>query len=95
LGEAKSKPHKKLGKLAKVTKQDVVNLHLREIVENSRALATLRQRDLFKDACGDCQYKLTCSGCRGRAYEETGDMMATDSGCWLTTGVSYGSPTAI
>jgi len=53
------------------------------IWETSPTLTKLRQRDLLKGACGDCQYKLTCSGCRGRAYEETGDMMATDPGCWL------------
>jgi radical SAM protein with 4Fe4S-binding SPASM domain len=53
------------------------------IWENSAVLAELRQRDLLKGECRDCQYKLTCSGCRGRAYEETGDMMAADSGCWL------------
>jgi radical SAM protein with 4Fe4S-binding SPASM domain len=54
------------------------------IWENSPILAQLRQRDLLKNECGDCQYKLTCSGCRGRAYEETNDIMATDPGCWLT-----------
>jgi radical SAM protein with 4Fe4S-binding SPASM domain len=53
------------------------------IWENSLILTKLRQRDLLKGECGDCQYKLTCSGCRGRAYEETGDMMAADPGCWL------------
>jgi len=53
------------------------------IWENSPVLVTLRQRDLLSGECGDCQYKVTCSGCRGRAYEETGDMMATDPGCWL------------
>jgi radical SAM protein with 4Fe4S-binding SPASM domain len=54
------------------------------IWENSPLLAELRQRDSLKGECGDCQYKLTCSGCRGRAYEETGDMLAADPGCWLT-----------
>jgi radical SAM protein with 4Fe4S-binding SPASM domain len=54
------------------------------IWENSPLLAELRQRDSLKGECGDCQYKLTCAGCRGRAYEETGDMMAADPGCWLT-----------
>jgi radical SAM protein with 4Fe4S-binding SPASM domain len=53
------------------------------IWENSPILTRLRQRDLLTGECGVCQYKLTCSGCRGRAYEETGDMMATDPGCWL------------
>jgi len=53
------------------------------IWENSPTLARLRQRELLKGECGICNYKLICSGCRGRAYEETGDMMATDPGCWL------------
>jgi len=53
------------------------------IWEKSPVLAELRQRDLLKGECGDCQYKLTCSGCRGRAYEETRDMMATDPACWI------------
>jgi radical SAM protein with 4Fe4S-binding SPASM domain len=37
--------------------------------------------DRLKGECGVCKYKLTCSGCRGRAYKETSDMMATDPGC--------------
>jgi radical SAM protein with 4Fe4S-binding SPASM domain len=53
------------------------------IWEGSPALAKLRQRELLQGECGDCQYKLTCSGCRGRAYEETGDTMGSDPGCWL------------
>jgi radical SAM protein with 4Fe4S-binding SPASM domain len=53
------------------------------IWESSPKLARLRQRDQLKGECGDCRHKLVCSGCRGRAYEETGDMMATDPGCWL------------
>jgi radical SAM protein with 4Fe4S-binding SPASM domain len=56
---------------------------LMSIWENSPLLAELRQRDSLKGECGDCQYKLSCSGCRGRAYEETGDMLAADPGCWL------------
>ena len=52
------------------------------IWEKSPILAELRQRELLKGECGDCQHNLSCSGCRGRAYEETGDMMATDPGCW-------------
>jgi radical SAM protein with 4Fe4S-binding SPASM domain len=53
------------------------------IWESSPILTGLRQRDLLTGECGVCRYKLTCSGCRGRAYEDTGDMMATDPGCWL------------
>jgi radical SAM protein with 4Fe4S-binding SPASM domain len=56
------------------------------IWENSPALTELRNRDRLKGACGVCDYKLTCTGCRGRAYEETGDMMETDPGCWIAQG---------
>jgi len=56
---------------------------IRSIWENSPVLSKLRQRELLKGECAECTYRGTCSGCRGRAYEETGDMMAADSGCWL------------
>jgi radical SAM protein with 4Fe4S-binding SPASM domain len=58
------------------------------IWESSPELIKLRNRDLLKGECGVCNYKLTCSGCRGRAYEETGDMMETDPGCWMVSEVS-------
>ena len=64
--------------LGNVREQNIVS-----IWEDSPILATLRHRELLKGECGDCSYKVTCSGCRGRAYEETGDMMAADPGCWL------------
>jgi radical SAM protein with 4Fe4S-binding SPASM domain len=69
--------------LGNIRQQSIVS-----IWENSPTLTKLRQRDLLKGECGICNYKLTCSGCRGRAYEETGDMMATDPGCWLVPGLS-------
>jgi len=58
--------------------------------EDSPILAELRQRELLQGECGDCSYKVTCSGCRGRAYEESGDMMAADPGCWLAVIVKGG-----
>jgi AdoMet-dependent heme synthase len=60
------------------------------IWESSPALAELRDRDRLKSSCGVCDYKLTCTGCRGRAYEETGDMMETDPGCWIAHGQEQG-----
>ena len=65
-------------KLGNIREQSIIS-----IWENSPVLAELRRRELLKGDCGDCSYKITCSGCRGRAYEETGDMMAADPGCWL------------
>jgi radical SAM protein with 4Fe4S-binding SPASM domain len=64
--------------LGNIREQSIIS-----IWENSPILAQLRQRNLLKGECGHCQYKLTCSGCRGRAYEKTGDIMATDPGCWI------------
>ena len=58
-------------KLGNIREQSII-----PIWENSSILAQLRQRELLKGECGDCPHKVTCSGCRGRAYEETGDMMA-------------------
>ena len=66
-------------KLGNIREQSIIS-----IWENSLVLAELRQRELLRGECGGCSYKITCSGCRGRAYEETGDMMAADPGCWLT-----------
>jgi len=45
--------------------------------------------ELFRDLrsqrpeghCGQCEYRVTCGGCRARAYAETGNHMASDPGC--------------
>ena len=55
---------------------------LREIWNESPVLKQLRSREL-KGKCGECRHKNSCGGCRGRAYEETGDILAPDAGCWM------------
>lgn len=55
-----------------------------QIWQESPVLATLRSRAL-KGECGVCSRKTICAGCRGRAYEETGDLLASDPGCWLVS----------
>jgi len=65
-------------KLGNVRKESIT-----EIWDNSQVLATLRKRNLLKGECNQCIYRDRCAGCRGRAYEETGDMLATDTGCWF------------
>jgi radical SAM protein with 4Fe4S-binding SPASM domain len=67
-------------KLGNIREQSLIS-----IWEDSPLLTKLRQRELLKGECGDCTYRDSCSGCRGRAYEETGDMMAADPGCWMIT----------
>jgi radical SAM protein with 4Fe4S-binding SPASM domain len=56
------------------------------IWNNSQILAKLRNRNLLEGECGRCIYREKCAGCRGRAYEETGNIMATDPGCWVNIG---------
>jgi len=54
--------------------------------DSSELLAALRDRSLLKGECGRCAHRDVCAGCRGRAYEETGDMLAADPGCWRPSG---------
>ncbi len=54
-----------------------------QIWQESEILGQLRSRELLKGKCGECQYKIECAGCRGRAYEATGDMLASDPACWI------------
>ena len=53
------------------------------IWEDSPVLARLRSRELLEGECGKCTHRDICAGCRGRAYEETGNMLAPDPGCWI------------
>jgi radical SAM protein with 4Fe4S-binding SPASM domain len=57
---------------------------VRDLWQNSPTLKTLRSRDLLKGTCGTCKDRDACAGCRGRAYEDTQDVLAPDPGCWLT-----------
>jgi radical SAM protein with 4Fe4S-binding SPASM domain len=54
---------------------------LTDIWHNSKVLNELRERSTLKGECGECEYRETCGGCRGRAYAYTGDYLATDPVC--------------
>jgi radical SAM protein with 4Fe4S-binding SPASM domain len=54
---------------------------LTEIWRNSPVLNSLRQRQILKGKCGECEYRESCGGCRGRAYACTGDYLETDPVC--------------
>ncbi|MCX8150731.1 MAG: radical SAM protein [Candidatus Bathyarchaeota archaeon] len=54
---------------------------LSDIWHNSKVLNELRQRCLLKNACGKCEYRENCGGCRGRAYACTGDYLESDPLC--------------
>jgi len=44
-------------------------------------LNDLRNKDVLGGACGQCDYRYYCGGCRARAYAYTGDYLAPDPGC--------------
>jgi radical SAM protein with 4Fe4S-binding SPASM domain len=52
-----------------------------DIWRNSPILKQLRNRKLLKGHCGECGYRETCGGCRGRAYACSGDYLETDPIC--------------
>lgn len=52
-----------------------------EIWNSSLVLRRLRNKELLKQPCGECQYKYVCGGCRARAYAYFNDFLAADPGC--------------
>lgn len=54
---------------------------LKDIWKNSDTFCSLREPELLEGKCGLCQFKLICSGCRARAYEESGDILAEEPNC--------------
>jgi radical SAM protein with 4Fe4S-binding SPASM domain len=65
-------------RLGNVREENIV-----KIWEESSILAKLRSRLLLEGECSRCRHRDVCGGCRGRAYEETGNMLASDPGCWI------------
>ncbi|MDD5773492.1 MAG: radical SAM protein [bacterium] len=56
---------------------------LREIIKNSEVIQNLRNyRQTIKGHCGHCVNSDNCYGCRGTAYQLTGDYLASDPLCW-------------
>ena len=56
---------------------------LARILAESRVLADLRNyRETIKGPCRTCDLSASCYGCRGAAYQITGDYLASDPLCW-------------
>lgn len=52
-----------------------------EIWNGSHIFQELRNPQLLKGKCGDCEYKKVCMGCRARAYFQTGDYLEEEPFC--------------
>lgn len=62
---------------------DVRKDRLRDILAQSPVIDDLRNlKDRIKDECRDCDLACSCYGCRGMAYQATGDYLAADPLCW-------------
>ncbi|MBI4372800.1 MAG: radical SAM protein [Candidatus Omnitrophica bacterium] len=54
---------------------------LKEIWETSPIFYQLRDPGFLGGKCGVCEFKRICSGCRARAYEDKGDLLAEEPNC--------------
>lgn len=56
---------------------------LADILKNSEVIHNLKNyRKKIKGECRSCERAIECYGCRGAAYQLTGDYLAADPTCW-------------
>jgi radical SAM protein with 4Fe4S-binding SPASM domain len=56
---------------------------LADILKNSEVVRNLKNyRETIKGPCASCEKSEECYGCRGAAYQMTGDYLASDPTCW-------------
>jgi heme b synthase len=60
---------------------DVTKASFADIWNHSETFTALRAYDRLKGKCGSCEYKKVCGGCRARAFEATGDILAEEPLC--------------
>ena len=65
---------------------NVRNNSLAHILKNSEVVNNLKNfRQTIKGECRECDKADECYGCRGAAYQLTGDYLASDPTCWRNT----------
>ncbi len=56
---------------------------LADILADSEVIADLRNHEqTIQGACGSCEKAATCYGCRGAAFQMTGNYLGSDPLCW-------------
>ena len=53
----------------------------KDLWDNAPLMKQLRERKNLEGKCGTCEFSSMCSGCRARAFAETGNYMAPDNSC--------------
>ena len=62
---------------------NIRNNNLAHILKHSEVINNLKNyREMIKGACRTCEKAEECYGCRGAAYQMTGDYLASDPTCW-------------
>jgi radical SAM protein with 4Fe4S-binding SPASM domain len=62
---------------------NIRNNSLASILKNSEVVNNLKNyRETIKGECRSCEKAAECYGCRGAAYQLTGDYLASDPTCW-------------
>lgn len=69
-------PHKNEVKLGNIAEDD-----FETIWQENNLLNQLRDKKILKNHCGVCDSRNICGGCRARAYNYLGDVLAPDPGC--------------
>lgn len=71
---------------------NVRHQRLAAILKNSEVVRNLKNyREMIKGACASCEKSSECYGCRGAAYQLTGDYLASDPTCWRNSGAGVAS----
>lgn len=64
---------------------NVKEQRLADILNNSGVIQDLRNiRTRIEGACKSCEFTSDCYGCRGNAYQLTGNYLASDPECWIS-----------
>ena len=75
---------------------NVYEQKLADILMNSRVMRNLKDfRRMIKGPCRSCEKAESCYGCRGAAYQLTGDYLASDPLCWKNSGELLDRPAAV
>jgi len=73
-----------------ITVGNVKERKLGDIIGRSTVIDDLRNfRETIKGPCAECDKLQDCYGCRGAAYQLTGDYLASDPLCWENSGKSH------
>jgi len=70
-----------------ITLDNIRNNSLAHILKHSEVVNNLKNyRNMIKGPCRTCEKAEECYGCRGAAYQMTGDYLASDPTCWRNNG---------